>query len=344
MNCPELSVIVCTYNRGAGLRGLLEGFKAKSDKLDASAWELLVVDNGSTDNTAEIVDGFVKEKALPIRYLCEPTPGKSHALNSGVMEARSDFFVFVDDDVILDDGWYPAILNALERDDYAMFGGRVLPIISTPLPAYLLDRNGLPIPYNGPIVRHDYGDVERVYTESMARPIGANMFVRRAAFERYGLFRTDLGPLKENGVGNEDTEVGFRLTAAGEKLLYLPRALVYHPIPAHRLTKAFFQRYYFWCGRGHARYDYPPPNSIRYFNIPRYEFRHAFAALLKFALSDAFLPPGERFRSKLGLLNLFGIMAEHYRDEGRGASVPPQLVPRAALSAEDSGTNERLEH
>ena len=124
MSNPQISVIICSFNRGPLIPELLADFRAKSAAV-AGAWELLFVDNASTDNTAEAVDGFVKKGPMPVRYLFEPGKGKSFALNRGVREARSDFLVFTDDDIALDDGWFPRPLRHRTAVTARMFGGKV---------------------------------------------------------------------------------------------------------------------------------------------------------------------------------------------------------------------------
>jgi glycosyltransferase involved in cell wall biosynthesis len=322
MSNPQISVIICSFNRGPLIPKLLADFRAKSAAV-AGAWELLLVDNASTDNTAEAVDGFVNEGAMPVRYLFEPRKGKSFALNRGVREARSDFLVFTDDDVALDEGWFPAAFEASDRRDIVMFGGRVIPVLPARLPRWLLDRNGRPV-FGGPLVKHDHGPVEREYDWSMGRPVGANMFVRRSLFDRYGLFRTDLGPVGRSKIGGEDSEISFRFMSANEKVVYYPRAAVYHPIRQDQLRKSVFNRCYFNHGMGWARFIDPPPGTVRYWNVPRYQLRHAAAALSRFALSDIFLPAGERFRRKAELFFLFGMIAGCYKDRHRTASFVPR--------------------
>ena len=324
MSTPQISVIICSFNRSPLIPKLLADFRAKSAAV-AGAWELLFVDNASTDNTAEAVGGFVKEGAMPIRYLFEPRRGKSFALNRGVSEARSDFLAFTDDDVALDDGWFPAAFEASDRRDCAMFGGRVIPMLPARMPRWLLDRNDRPV-FGGPLVKHDHGPVEREYDWSMGRPVGSNMFVRKSLFDRYGLFRTDLGYAGGAAVGGEDSEIGFRFMAAKERVLYYPRATVYHPIRQDQLTKSYLLRRYFNHGRGWARFIDPPRGTVRYWNVPRYQLRHFAAAISRFALSDIFLPAGERFRQKADLLFLFGMIAGCYEDRHRTASPVPRLV------------------
>ncbi len=325
MSNPRISIIICSFNRGPLIPGLLADFRAKSAAVTGS-WELLFVDNGSTDNTAEVVDGFVKERAMPIRYIFEPARGKSFALNRGIKEAGSDFLVFTDDDIILDDAWFAAAFDASDRRNCGMFGGRVMPVLPAHMPRWLLYRNNLPV-FGGPLVIHDHGDLEREYVASMDRPVGANMFVRKSLFDKYGLFRTDLGPVGRTTIGGEDSEIGFRFMAANERVIYYPKAVVYHPIRQDKLGKSVFRRCYFNYGRGWARFTDPPPGAVRYRNIPRYLLRRVLTEVSRFALSDVFLPAGERFRRSMEILFLLGLIFEYHARRRRPAS-PAVAVPQ----------------
>lgn len=106
-------------------------------------------------------------------------------------------------------------------------------------------------------------------------PYGVNMAVRKGIFEKYGGFRIDLGPTPDGRIprANEDTELGRRLMAAGERLKYEPSAVVYHPIPADRLKRKYFLRWHFDYGRAQIRErgERPPVWVIprQYFSIPR---------------------------------------------------------------------------
>jgi len=84
-------------------------------------------------------------------------------------------------------------------------------------------------------------------------PYGANMAFRKEMFNRYGHFRTDLGPFPNNKIGFEDTEFGRRLIAGGERLPYVPSAVVYHEIPENGVRKEFFLASWFDFGRGSVR-------------------------------------------------------------------------------------------
>src|SRR5512134_131488 len=101
----DLTVAICTWNRGELLRKTLEQM-TELVVPPGVTWELLVVNNNSTDHTDAVAAGF--RRRLPLRYLVEPTPGKSNACNLAVREARGDYILWTDDDVLVSPQWLAA--------------------------------------------------------------------------------------------------------------------------------------------------------------------------------------------------------------------------------------------
>ena len=99
-----VTVILCTYNRCQSLSKALQSVAA-SEMPTSAVWEVLVVDNNSHDQTREVVEDFSRRYPGRFRYLFEPKPGKSHALNAGIREAHGEILVFIDDDVTVDKNW-----------------------------------------------------------------------------------------------------------------------------------------------------------------------------------------------------------------------------------------------
>src|SRR5688572_3945090 len=127
----DVSVIVCTRNRAGRLRVLLESACGLAVPPDL-AWELLVIDNGSGDDTAAVASAF--SGRLPLRHVREPVIGLCAARNRGVAEARGRYLCWADDDVRLDPCWLAAYAEAFARHpDAAIFGGRILPELEPPL-------------------------------------------------------------------------------------------------------------------------------------------------------------------------------------------------------------------
>jgi glucosyl-dolichyl phosphate glucuronosyltransferase len=259
----KISVILCTLNRCKSLGNTLETIAASrvSDSVD---WEVLVIDNNSNDNTRDMVESFCRRYPGLFRYLFEPNPGKSYALNTGIRDCSGDVLAFVDDDVAVEPTWLQNLTAGLADGEWVGAGGRTLLAEEFSLPPWL----GLEEPYNlgGAFAAlFDLGDKPR---ELERPPYGANMAFRREMFERYGGFRTDLGPSPRREIPrpNEDTEFGNRLLGAGERLRYEPSAVVYHPIVENRVHQSYFLAWYFDFGRAMVREWRRGPNIL---GIPR---------------------------------------------------------------------------
>jgi glycosyltransferase involved in cell wall biosynthesis len=243
----NISVILCTFNRCESLRKALETVVASAVD-HAMTWEVLVVDNNSDDETRNVVDELSLRYPDRLRYVFEPRPGKSYALNSGIREAQGDILAFVDDDVTVAATWLENLIGPLKESRWAGSGGRILPEPGfIPPPWLALDG---PDNMGGILALFDLGDQSGPLDQP---PFGTNMAFRRSVFSQYGDFRTDLGPRPGSEIRNEDTEFGRRIMAAGERLWYEPSAVVYHAVPENRLNKKYFQKFWFDQGRAAVR-------------------------------------------------------------------------------------------
>jgi len=223
---------------------------------DDGLWELLVVDNNSQDRTREVVESCAATARVKIRHIFEPQQGKTYALNTGIANSCGDVTAFTDDDVVVDAGWLAAVLEATETYPHRAFGGKVVPLWPNSVPPWIQVTGLYAKPIVGsPVVAHDSGDEIKEYGEGMWVPIGANMFFRKEVFEKYGGFRTDLGPKGEIYGPYEDSEIGFRLKNQGESILYFPQAVIYHPVSEHRLSQQYLLRHFWNAGLTQARMD-----------------------------------------------------------------------------------------
>jgi glucosyl-dolichyl phosphate glucuronosyltransferase len=244
----NLSVILCTYNRSGSLPKALESLAASELPEDVE-WEVLVVDNNSKDDTRAVIEGFCQRYPGRFRYLLEPRQGKSFALNAAIHEARGEIFAFVDDDVTVEPTWLRELTLPLRDGAWAGSGGRILPERGFVPPRWL----ALDGPCNmiGAICAYcDHGDLPG---ELKAPLVGANMAIRREMFEKYGGFRTDLGPRPGSELRHEDSELSHRLVNSGERLRYVPTAIVHHEIHEDRVSRKFLLAWYFDFGRGSVR-------------------------------------------------------------------------------------------
>lgn len=298
-----ISVVVCTYNRAASLATMLESLARMSVPPDLN-WELIVVDNNSTDNTHAVVTEFLRTSALNVRYLFEPKQGLCHARNIGVAEAAGEIIAFTDDDVRVKPDWLRELACTFRAFDCMGVGGKSVPAWNgLAKPAWLVTTG----PYclsRGPIVDFDLGNEAR---EIQYPPWGVNMAFRKAAFGKYGGFRTDLGVSGSGGMLGEDIEFGKRLLESGEKIAYSPGAVVFHPVEQKRITKHYFLRYYLRVGRTEMRLKGWPEGAVLYFGIPRYMFR----TLLERCKTWLFtVSAEERFYRKARVYSLIGQMCE----------------------------------
>jgi glucosyl-dolichyl phosphate glucuronosyltransferase len=244
----KITAILCTYNRSGSLAKALESLAA-SIVPESVEWEILVVDNNSNDRTRSVVVGFIDMYPGRFRYLFEARQGKSYALNSGIREARGEILAFLDDDVSVEPNWLHNLTAVLHDGEWAGSGGRILPAPGYLPPRWLALKG--PLSLLGALCA--YSDPGDEPGELRTPPVGTNMAFRKEMFSKYGLFRPDLGPRPGSEMRCEDTEFGQRLVAAGERLRYVPTAIVHHAIHEDRVCKKFFLAWWFDFGRGSVR-------------------------------------------------------------------------------------------
>jgi len=290
----RVTAILCTYNRCDRLVKALDSLAA-SVLPRSVEWEVLVVDNNSSDRTREVVEEYCRRNPDHFRYEFEPRQGKSFALNTGIRKAHGDILVFVDDDVTVEKAWLERLTAPLQGGEWAGAGWKILP-----------DRPFSPQPWltlDGPfgmgemiVAQFDLGSEP---CELHGPPYGTNMAFRKEMFAKYGFFRTDLGPRPGSEIRNEDMEFGRRLLAAGERLLYVPSAVVYHEVPEHRTTKRYLLKRWFDNGRGEIRERKAKPKiwgiPRRYFRVANYTLRFLPTKILHWLRARN---PQERFRFK----------------------------------------------
>jgi glycosyltransferase involved in cell wall biosynthesis len=299
-----ISVIVCTYNRCERLRsalGSLAQLRAPSD----ISWELIVVDNNCTDETAEAIKTFAANSRICVRYVFEAQQGLSYARNAGIKAARGDIVAFTDDDVTVHPRWLCELQKTFDEYDCLGVGGKIVPVWNGQEPSWL--RRDGPFAFrSGVIVSFDQGEEAQELTIS---PVGANMAYKKVGFEEHGFFRTDLGKIGKDSMLGEEVEFCMRLFRAGRRVVYAPKAIVYHPVELSKLKKSFESHYFNW-GRYLARVDGFPKDSVRYFGVPRYLFRSTFSHVCMWAFA---LDSHERFHHKLQVYEFLGEISEAHR-------------------------------
>ncbi len=231
-----LTAIICTYNRAKYIGPLLESIAAND--LAKSAYEIVLVDNNSTDNTREICEAFAKaHKDVQFRYVLEPEQGLSAARNKGIKEAKGDVIVYIDDDALVDTDYLRTYAEWFEAHPETMAcGGPIEPLYETKEPSWMT-------PYTKALLTAwmNYGDKVREYPQGRY-PGGGNAAYRKEVFDKVGLFNTALGRKGGNLMGSEEKDIFDKMHSLGMQVLYLPTPILHHIIPQAKLEPDYFNR------------------------------------------------------------------------------------------------------
>ena len=317
----KFSVIIATYNRADELPRTLESLKQLESH---DAWEVIIVDNNSSDNTREVVLERVDSFPVPLRYIMEKEQGRSAALNAGIRTAKGEILAITDDDVRVDSQWLLNAERALTRLNCDYLGGKALPIWGGELPEWLPNRGGK---HWGVIALLDYGPEPLEFGEQQV-PLGVNTVFKRECFERAGLWDNSIGRKAGTLLGQEVREWSQRARAAGLRGYYSPDLIVHHVIPGDRLTKKYFRKWFYWHGISRAilyqnkRLDMETPESTaldfsevpHIAGVPRYLYR---TCVMKFFSSWAALLRGDaiaRFEDELWIWFFAGILRQRWKD------------------------------
>ncbi|MDQ3148303.1 MAG: glycosyltransferase family 2 protein [Chloroflexota bacterium] len=247
---PDVCVLISTYNRQALLAQTLDSL-ASTRVAPGLSWEVIVVDNNCTDQTRNVIESRIGRFPAPLRRIFEGRPGKSHAINTGIRSSACAIFAFTDDDVLIPPDWLEVgVRPLLTRPEIAYTGGPVRPLWESPPPEWI---HGNPGSLLGPISLVDYGPDEFIFEDRQRIPMGVNMAVRRALIDAVGGFHPNLGRSGSSLLGQEQAEFFFRTRAAGARGLYVPRMELRHHVPASRMTRSYYWRWWYWKGIARGR-------------------------------------------------------------------------------------------
>ena len=271
-NNPRISVVVCTYNRSDLLAMCLESLMQQT--APTGDFEVLVVDNNSTDATAEVVQDYQKKREIPLRYCLETQVGLSFARNTGYREARAPWIAYIDDDAKARPDFVTRALWMTENTDYPFFGGLDLPWYPFGKPAWYQDRYAS--------TRYRHKGIATLIGDEHA--FGCVMVMRRDILERFGGFNTGIG-MRGKDVGyNEETELQNRLRAAGLRIGYDPQLVIDHAVAPHKLRIDWFFQAAFAHGRDKVRSGMTSASPINLFLIAVTGLTLTFVDLLKNSL------------------------------------------------------------
>ncbi len=237
MNHPLVSVVICTYNRAALLTNLLENLSAQS--VNASTYEIIIVDNNSADRTRDVVQTFSARHGN-VYYGFEACQGLSWARNRGYQSARGEYVAYLDDDCKVPTQWLAVANEVIKRIAPGIFGGPYYAFYDSLKPDWYLDRYG----------SHVQGDQARRLMQDEYLD-GANLFVRRTLIQALGGFNHKLGMVgDELGYGEETAlQQLLRTVRPEEAIYYEPRLFVYHLVSAEKMTLRWSARRFFVAGR-----------------------------------------------------------------------------------------------
>ena len=229
-----VSIIVCTYNRERYLGETLERLASNPNN---GSWELVLVNNNSTDSTENICNSFAaKHPDISFHYFIEKKQGLSHARNRGITEAKGDWLVFLDDDAFVEKDYIKTLQSQITKhSDAGAFGGQITPFFEDGEPDWI---NPWAMGFVSAINKGNdvclFGKKEY--------PIGANMGIARRVIEQVGDFNTSLGRTGNNLMGGEEKDIFNRIRQAGFAIYYFPGIGVQHCIPERRTTTDFIAR------------------------------------------------------------------------------------------------------
>lgn len=257
----RFSFITCTYNRD---KYIAQTLKAVCEQIfDPTDYEIIVVDNNSTDSTAMICEEFEQKYSdRQFRYFKEINQGLSFALNRGIKEAQGEYLIFVDDDETI----VPEHLERLNKHlnnypDAVLAGSPVIPIYEEAKPKWMSH-------FTQRLIGGYFNQGDRPKKlDTKNYPGTGHTIIKRELYEKYGYYNTELGRKGTSLIGAEDKDMFSRLKKNNIECYYFPDIPIYHHIPKEKLTDQFFQKLTYSIGRS---------ERIRTLSISRKEYRRRF--------------------------------------------------------------------
>lgn len=233
----KISLVICTYNRERYLPGSLNSLKPQT--FDRSKFQVIIVDNASTDNTASIVQQFIKNNpGINVKYCFEENKGLSFARNRGIKESASSIISYVDDDVILSPVFVEKLVDFFaENPDAIGAGGRVIPKYEDDKEPKWMSKYLL-----GFVGKVDYGNTVLQFNKTMKYPAGCNMIYKKDILEKAGGFNNELK------FRSDDKYIFYKVKSISDKIYYLPDAWLYHYIDSYRLELKNFKTLFLKTG------------------------------------------------------------------------------------------------
>lgn len=334
----KVSVVLPTHNRCGELRETLHSLSRLRFE---HPWEVLVVDNNSTDDTRAVVIEAARTFRVECRYVFEAAQGRYAAMNTGIHEARGAIIASIDDDARPASDWLDRAVSGLDRLGCDFVGGKVLPIWMKPRPPWLPHRRGL---HWACLALLDLGEETKEFGPQVGWPLGVNMATRADAFKRAGFYDNRLGRKAGTLRQQSQREWHLRARAAGVRGFYLPDMIVHHVIPPERLQKRYFRRWAYWRGISRAilydiaRVDIMAPDEStldfstvpHILGVPRYMYRSVLLKSLFGTIAGRLKrDPVAAFEHELWLCFFAGVLKQRLTDPRGGPEESADVHARA---------------
>jgi glycosyltransferase involved in cell wall biosynthesis len=308
----DISVVVPTYNRRQLLAKTLESLVGQ--RAASVRYEVLVVDNNSSDDTRSVVETFIQRWSA-VRYLFEPRRGASHARNSGIAAASAPIVAFIDDDVEADSSWIRNIKQAFDdHRDIDCLGGPIRGHFSEQPPAWFTPSHW------GPVALQEDKGPNFGAEDASSCLATANFACRRAALEEVGGFAPEF-------LRCQDREIELRLWAAGKRGLFVSEIVVTTEVPRERLTKKYHRRFYWRNGSYDERMRYrdlidhdgrllrEPPRTATLLGTPVFVYRDLSRRIARWLWSVARFRWSDAFYHETRVLYFASYIWNRYRRE-----------------------------
>ena len=262
-----VTIIVCTYNRASLLEKTLQALLAQKTNAE---YEIVVIDNNSTDRTKEAVKKVAHNAEIPVRYYIEKEQGISSARNRGAQEARGEYIAYIDDDAIASENWLREIINSFENTE--------------PKPACCVGKVELqweqgrskwfPQEHETLLGQYDFGNTLK-FLGPDDYLVTMNVAFQKESFLKIGEFRTYLGRKGNCLLSGEDNNMYQRFYSAGALIYYNPNQLIYHLVPKERQTLCWLTKRMFWDGATQILLDFEncKINKKNYLSKSAYDFK-----------------------------------------------------------------------
>ena len=239
----KISAVICSYNRARFIIQAVESLFGQD--YDRRLYEVIVVDNNSTDNTVALLEEYkTAHPGYNFRYYVEHNQGVAFTRTRCAKEAKGEIVAYLDDDSTAQPGWLSSIADFFDKhpDTYST-GGKIIPKFLTGIPDWYSKY------FFGLVGNFDQGPKVKQLTGARY-PCGANMAFRKKVFEEIGYFNTDLGRKGAGLLANEEKDIYLRILAHHHTVYYLPHVAVLHSVEANKFDKAYVERHSKGIGGG----------------------------------------------------------------------------------------------